>query len=231
MRFRTLAGALMAPALAISAASAQTGSAATCATQSPPLSAVTFGSGSNSADKTQVVCNDFGGGVFVDMAAIARVGGGNSPPPVVEVSPGVYMVQNGSGLQPALAQWNFNYAIVGTTGGVFQLLVDRDAGLGTTFQTFLLNVTDNPDTQLSYQNSENEGFFNLPGDVFDPNQTGPYTIEVQQLDAIGGRAINTASINVVVASPEPASIALFATGLSGLGLGGVVRRRRNSKTA
>ncbi|MEO7086350.1 MAG: PEP-CTERM sorting domain-containing protein [Gemmatimonadaceae bacterium] len=210
---------------ALAQARAPIGTAATCGA----LSGVMFGSPTNSADKTQVVCADGSAGVQLDLAAVGRH---DSPQPV-EVSPGVYNVMTGfSG--PGHSLWNFNFAVTGSAdafaGHTFRLLIDQDPTENASiFATIVLNPADiDPDTQLTYQNFENYGFAFAHADfVFDPAAPGEYTIQLLELTE--DRVISTASINVVVASPEPGSIALVATGFAGLV--GFVRRRKQGVVA
>jgi hypothetical protein len=186
---------------------------------------LTFG-GTGIVDVAQLMCFTTTAGVELILSATPRF---VSAPTVTETAPGsgTYNATAGGTTSPVRSMWNFDYAIFNAGAAptdVFTLFVDHNPDDATTNLTFTPLTT----VGLGAQNSENLGFASIGGGSFDPNATGTYTFSLEDRLVTGGLA-GRVSINVVTSTPEPASIALMATGL--LGLAGFVRRRNKSNTA
>lgn len=224
MRFAILAAVLPIALLAapVQAQFAPTGT-------NGPLPAATFGG--SGIPNTSVMQSVFDG-VLLGMNATGRY----ANPTVTDNGAGTYYAVPGSD-GGSLARWNFNFFIGGANAGNYSyvLYYDFDPAVGTL-------VADHGKFNMAFaggpQNSWNLGFnflnSNIGGVVddptyasFDPTVSGDYTFAIGQYDGEGNE-VNLVAIDVqagVVATPEPASMVLMASGLFAVGF--VVRRRKN----
>ncbi len=136
-------------------------------------------------------------------------------------------ISTGAPVNAGFAAWNFDFAVTGGTGHYFTLFVDLDPSAGVDFTNSTFKFTgDN-------QDSSNLGYLS----PFDPNADGQYSIRLEEFNnADRGQVLQEAEIEVVVgkgagltATPEPATLGLFATGF--VGLAGFARRRRARSVA
>lgn len=177
---------------------------------------------------TGTVGND-GAGTFS-----AEVGGYVGPPPPAD---------------PALSRWNFSfYASLddgGITGDTFSsymisLLYDLDPAAGTDDSDHgVIDLSAAFPSDTLVEGSQNPGFSFLTVPIpsvlipptfaggFDPSAIGEYTFALRVSDLSGG-SLGEASIAVNTV-PEPTSMALF--GLTALGMGGAIRRRKKQGEA
>ena len=169
------------------------------------------------------------GGVTIGIGAHARF----ANTPVTNNGAGTYFAEAGGDVldgAPTLARWNFAFFIGGPASCSYDYRLSYDnnpasgnalapyPGTGGIFSGAAMCSFIGP----TWQDSENIGFGFLGGN---PNPSGEYNFAIQQFDhATGAELARVAILVDVSAVPEPASLALFATGLVGLG---VVARRKN----
>ena len=217
MRFRLLAAVLP---VAIAAAPLQAQFTPTGSYGSLPQA--TFGG--SGIPNNAVMRNTFDG-ITLGLTATQRF----SAPAVTDNAAGTYFATNGSGTPSTYALWNFDFFIGGERAKNYSyvLYYDFDPAVGTM-------VSDHGHIMLpaNSQNSWNLGMPFLDSNTFgvqptyasfDPNAGGSYTFALLQLDASQAE-VGRVAIDVVTATPEPATLTLMASGLFGIGF--VARRRR-----
>jgi hypothetical protein len=166
--------------------------------------------------------------------------------PVHPTSGNVYDVAVGFSTVP-LAKWNFEYSVnLGnsglTLGRVNTRLTITNLLNSQVFSFDPFTVSDNAHfdgttthnsggalpTDIGFQNSENLSFFPLgPAFGWDPTAGGSYLITLALVNEAGAPILSVdEQIN---ATPIPATLPLFATGLGALGL--LARRRKRKQSA
>jgi hypothetical protein len=220
MRFRLLA-ALLPVALAAAPLQAQsftpTGSFGS-------LPQANFG---GSGIPNNAVMRNTYGGVTLGLTATQRF----SAPAVTNNAAGTYYAYAGAGSPTTYGLWNFDFFIGGQNTGnyTYALYYDFDPAANT-----LVSNHGKIMLPAGSQNSWNLGMFFLDTNLlgtqptyssFDPNAAGSYTFALAQYDA-NQAEVGLVAIDVVTATPEPATLTLMASGLFGIGF--VARRRRRA---
>ncbi len=219
MRFRLLA-AVLPVALAAAPLQAQF----TPAGSFGPLPQATFGG--SGIPNGAVMRNTFDG-VTLGLTATQRF----SAPTVTDNGAGTYYATIGGGTPATFALWNFDFFIGGQSANNYSyvLYYDFDPAAGTM-------VSDHGHIALpgNFQDSWNLGMPFLDSNTFgvqptyasfDPNAGGSYTFALLQFDS-NQDEVGRVAIDVVTATPEPATLTLMASGLFGIGF--VARRRRRA---
>ena len=219
MRFRLLAAVLP---LAIAAAPLQAQFTPTGSFGSLPQA--TFG---GSGIPNGAVMRNIFDGVTLGLTATQRF----SAPAVTNNGAGTYFATNGGGSPATYALWNFDFFIGGQNANNYSyvLYYDFDPAAGTM-------VSDHGHIALpgNIQDSWNLGMPFLDTNIlgtqptyasFNPNAGGSYTFALLQFDA-NQAEVGRVAIDVVTATPEPATLTLMASGLFGIGF--VARRRRRA---
>ena len=220
MRFRLLSAVLplaLATAAPLQAQFTPTGSFGS-------LPQATFGG--SGIPNGAVMRNTFDG-VTLGLTATQRF----SAPAVGNNGAGTYYASVGSSTPAAYALWNFDFFIGGQNASNYSyvLYYDFDPAAGTM-------VSDHGHIMLpgNSQDSWNLGMAFLDSNIlgvqptyasFDPNAAGSYTFALGQYDA-NQTEVGLVAIDVVTATPEPATLTLKASGLFGIGF--VARRRRRA---
>jgi hypothetical protein len=166
--------------------------------------------------------------------------------PVHPTSSNVYDVAVGFSTVP-LAKWNFEYSVnLGNSGSTLgqvntRLTITNLANLEAfSFDPFTIpdnahfdgSTTHNGGgalpTDIGFQNSENLSFFPLgPAFGWDPAAAGSYLITLALVNEAGAPIFSVEE--QINATPIPATLPLFATGLGALGL--LARRRKRKAIA
>jgi hypothetical protein len=156
--------------------------------------------------------------------------------PVLPSSTNNYFVPTGTSGKPpsGAATWDFLFSVdFGSTGltttDTTALLTIDNVGAGKSFSFDPSTISDNATNGKGYQNAENLGFAFLASNLlFNPNSPDEYIVTLTLSDSTGQLASVTENIN---ATPLPAALPLFVSGLGGLGFFGWRKKRRSQMIA
>lgn len=191
---------------------------------------VYFGSGNTNGNFT---IDTSAGGIEVGLRAKNYKGS------QIVAQNGVYHSSPGLSSLGPRAVWNYEFSMNSGADALsiyyFQLGVDNDASAGKNFtyvdaaNFFVDNATMSGATFHSSQNSENFIFGNTPGGPMNIFSAGLYSFTLSAFArGANGNPIGSAlaSTEILVAVPEPESMAMMGVGMLGLML---ARRRRRAK--